>query len=434
MRLGNETRSDSLAKTRMKGEVNKMNRITKIAMLIGFALTLSISGTAQRHPAESVNQPRWRFTSGDSALAIPLENDNNILFMRVSVNGSRPLRFIFDTGASVSVINSELITELKLKVEGQASGTATGGAIQVGLVNGVSLKVAGAEVANQIVATMSLDKMPCVEFDGVIGYDFINQFIVEIDYPKSLINLYNPRTYVYSGQGKIVPLLIAGRRIPLAVANIFLEGGRSVVGQLEIDTGGDSAFVIDSPFVKKHGLMRSLSTSLKGTGVGAGGEQKRVVGRVKRVQLGPFTLDKPVVNLEEDTEDSRDGKEGDGIVGGEVLRRFKVILDYAHQRMILEPNAGFKEPYEVGMSGIGFGSSEEDCKVSKVQEVEPNSPASAAGLQVGDIITAIDNRAINDIPSNDFEQLWKQNGKEIRLTIKRGTEILEKTIILRRMI
>ena len=408
--------------------------MTNLTLLIGLALTLSTSVTAQKRKAETLNQVSSSFTSGDSARAIPLEIDNNILFLRVSVNGSRPLRFIFDTGASVSVVNSELLKELKLKVEGQASGTATGGNIQVGLVNGVSLSVAGAEVRNQILATLALDKTPCVEFDGVIGYDFINQFIVEIDYPNSLINLYNPRTYVYPGPGKVVPLLIAGRRTPLAVTNILLEGGRSVVSQLEVDTGGDSAFVIKSPFVKKHGLTRSLSTSIKGSGVGAGGEQNRLVGRVERVQLGPFTLDKPVVNLEEEKEESGDGEDGDGIVGGEVLRRFKVILDYSHQRMMLEPNAGFKDPYEVAMSGIGFGSNEEDCKDRKVQEVEPNSPASAAGLQVGDIITAIDDKGINDIPSNDFEQLWKQNGKEIRLTIKRGTEILEKRIILRRLI
>ena len=408
--------------------------MTNLTLLIGLALTLSTSVTAQKRNAETLNQVSSSFTSGDSARAIPLEIDNNILFLRVSVNGSRPLRFIFDTGASVSVVNSELLKELKLKVEGQASGTATGGNIQVGLVNGVSLSVAGAEVRNQILATLALDKTPCVEFDGVIGYDFINQFIVEIDYPNSLINLYNPRTYVYPGPGKVVPLLIAGRRTPLAVTNILLEGGRSVVSQLEVDTGGDSAFVIKSPFVKKHGLTRSLSTSIKGSGVGAGGEQKRLVGRVERVQLGPFTLDKPVVNLEEEKEESGDGEDGDGIVGGEVLRRFKVILDYSHQRMMLEPNNWFKDPYEVAMSGIGFGSNEEDCKDRKVQEVEPNSPASAAGLQVGDIITAIDDKGINDIPSNDFEQLWKQNGKEIRLTIKRGTEILEKRIILRRLI
>src|SRR5262249_2633729 len=146
------------------------------------------------------------------------------------------------------MVNADLIGELKLKVQGQADGTATGGSIHVGLVNGVSLSVEGAEVTNQIIATLALDKSPCVQFDGIIGYDFINQFIVEIDYPNSAINLYSPKTYTYSGEGKVVPLLIAGRRTPLAEVSINLEGGRSVVSQLEVDTGGDTAFVFSSPF------------------------------------------------------------------------------------------------------------------------------------------------------------------------------------------
>jgi C-terminal processing protease CtpA/Prc len=102
--------------------------------------------------------------------------------------------------------------------------------------------------------------------------------------------------------------------------------------------------------------------------------------------------------------------------------------------MILEPNSGFKEPYEVEMSGIGFGSNEEDCKSQIIQDVEPNSPAATVGLKPGDIITAIDGRAPDAIPSKEFEQLWKQNGKEIKLTIKRGAEILEKRMILKRLI
>ena len=410
-----------------------MQRIITAIAFVALILAASTVSEAQNRRKRSQGVPlvSSRFTAGDSA-KIPVELDNNIIFVRARVDGSRPLKFIFDTGASVSVVNADLIGELKLKVEGQADGTATGGAIHVGLVNGVSLSVEVAEVTNQIVATLALDKSPCVQFDGIIGYDFINQFIVEIDYPNSMINLYNPKTYTYSGDGKVVPLSLAGRRTPLVATDILLAEDRSIVSKLELDTGGDSAFVFTSAFVKKNRLVESLSTNIKGTGVGAGGEQKRVVARVKRIQLGSFMLDGPIVNLEQDAEDG--GKEGDGIVGGEVLRRFKVILDYAHQRMILEPNSAFKEPYEAAMSGILFGSNEEDCKNFKVQGVEPNSPAAAAGLQPGDIITAVDGKAIEKLSSDEFERLWLQNGKEIKLTIKRGTEILEKRMILRRLI
>jgi hypothetical protein len=111
------------------------------------------------------------------------------------------------------------------------------------------------------------------------------------------------------------------------LTNITVDRGRSIVSRLELDTGGDSAFIINSPFVKRHELMRSLSRSVAGSQVGAGGEQKLVVGRVKNVQLGPFTIDSPILSLSQDTQGFGASEESDGILGGEVLRRFKVILD-----------------------------------------------------------------------------------------------------------
>src|SRR5918994_7255928 len=64
-----------------------------------------------------------RFSSGKSALAIPFELDDNLIYVRVSVNGSRPLSFILDTGAH-SIIHARQARSLglKLKLIGQGGG------------------------------------------------------------------------------------------------------------------------------------------------------------------------------------------------------------------------------------------------------------------------------------------------------------------------
>jgi predicted aspartyl protease len=62
-------------------------------------------------------------------LQIPLDIDNNIIRMQVRVNDSKPLKFIFDTGASHSGISSQRAAELGLKPQGEAHGNATGGKI-----------------------------------------------------------------------------------------------------------------------------------------------------------------------------------------------------------------------------------------------------------------------------------------------------------------
>jgi hypothetical protein len=323
--------------------------LTLIVWISALSLPSNITAQQRRRSAPAQkSQKRWptvRFASGKSALKIPLEIDNNIILLRVSVNNSKPLKFLFDTGASHSVINSQRAAELGLKTEGQASGSGTGGAIQASLIKGVSLSVPGAEVSNQLIASMPFDTPPGFEFDGVIGYDFINQFVVEIDYENKIMNLYNPRTFANSGRGEVIPLILAGRRTPLVHTKITLEGRAPVEANLEVDTGADGTFVINSPFVKKQNLLAAIPKTTQDTGVGAGGEQERLVGRVKAVQLGRLVIDNPTVGFSLDTEGSGASEENDGLIGGEIFRRFKVILDYSRKRMILEPNKSFNEPY-----------------------------------------------------------------------------------------
>lgn len=306
-------------------------------------------GASARKPQQTV--PAVRFDSGDSALKIPLDIDNNIIRMQVSVNHSKPLKFIFDTGASFSVISSQRAVELGLKSQGEARGNATGGKIKGSYTTGVSLSVHGAEVFNQLIASIPINTPPDFEFDGVIGQNFIEQLVVEIDYENKIMNLYDPQTYAYSGKGEVIPLMLAAGKTPLVSTKIIMEGRVPVEVRLEVDTGADGTFVINSPFVKKQKLVKAISKMGQSNNNGAGGKQNLFVGRVKAVQLGGLVFDNPPVGLSQDIEGSGASEGNDGLIGGEIFRRFKVILDYSRKRMILEPTKSFDDPYNVEMSG-----------------------------------------------------------------------------------
>jgi len=213
------------------------------------------------------------------------------------------------------------------------------------------LRVQGAEVSDQLLALMPLNPPPGFEFDGVIGSGFISQFVIEIDYENKVMNLYDPRTYAYAGRGEVIPLLLAIGKTPLVSTKIVLEGRAPVEANLEVDTGADSAFVINSPYVTRQNLLAAISKTVQDSKNGGGGEQKLLVGRVKAVQLGRFVIDNPPVGLSLDTEGSGASEENDGLIGGEIFRRFKVILDYSRKRMILEPNKSFNDPYDVEPKG-----------------------------------------------------------------------------------
>jgi hypothetical protein len=194
---------------------------------------------------------------------------------------------------------------------------------------------------------MDFPAVPGFEFDGVIGYHFISQFVVEIDYQEKLMNLYSPRSYRYTGKGEVVPLDLNGRKTPLLRATISPAGRPPVELKFELDTGADGTVRINSPAVKKYDLMSTMPEAVRSKARGAGGEEERVLGPLKAIQLGSFVFEKAPVALSLATQGGTSLSENDGILGGEILRRFKLIIDYSRQRMILERNSSFNEPYDI---------------------------------------------------------------------------------------
>ena len=75
-----------------------MQRIITVIAFVAFSMVSSTVGEGQnRRKAREDGPPvSSRFTAGNST-KIPIELDNNIIFVRARVNGSRPLKFIFDT-------------------------------------------------------------------------------------------------------------------------------------------------------------------------------------------------------------------------------------------------------------------------------------------------------------------------------------------------
>ena len=59
-----------------------------------------------------------------------------------------------------------------------------------------------------------------------------------------------------------------------------------------------------------------------------------------------------------------------------------------------------------------------------VSDIAPGSPAEAAGLKVQDIITSIDGRSVENLPSLASLVFMRQGGERIRLGVLRGAEKL----------
>ena len=321
----------------------------QLVSLFVISLTLAVSAIATAGLAAAQGKPvsKGVFANGKHSVTIPLDIDNNIIRIKVRVNGLRELTMIFDTGASHNGIDEHFVKELGLKTTSdKLKGKGTGGNFSGTYVKSSTLSVDGVEVTNQPLAAYKINSPPGFDFDGILGYDFIAPFVVEIDYQKKTMKLSDPSAYVYRGKGEIIPLNLAGRRTPLVRTIITVTKRSPFLANLELDSGADNAFLLNSPIVRRQGLPGIFKDAIKSTAHGAGGEQSRVIVRVGSAKFGRITIKNPPVALSLDKMGSGAATDNDGIIGGEVLRRFTVIIDYSRRRMILERNSDFDQPYE----------------------------------------------------------------------------------------
>ncbi len=419
----------------MKLRGNSIARIITVVVLISVPMTAYAQREKRKpSPLESENAVEVSFAAGNSATGIPFELDGNTIIVEARINDSAPLKFIFDTGAGITIINGQLVESMGLKPKDKVKVSGIGGSLGGTLLKEVSLSLSGAKVTNQITATVSFDPFPCEykNIGGVIGYNFIKEFVVEIDYRSKTISLFDPKSYNYAGRGETLPLMI--KRTPFTHAKITVGGLKPVEGLFEIDTGSDGALSVATPFIKKHGLLKAALRQIKSRDRGAGGKSEAVNVRLKSLQLGSFEIDNPVVSFSQATEGVLTDEASDGPLGNEILRRFKVTLDYSRQRMMLEPNESLTAPFEEDMSGLEFETEGAGCKIFKVAIITPNSPASEAGIREGDLIKAIDGKPVESFTSTQIEEMFRREGEQHSLGIERGKRQLQVKLKLRRLI
>jgi hypothetical protein len=387
-------------------------------------------GQRSRHPGIRKAVDIVRFENGKSSLTIPFEGEN-LIILPVRVNNSAPMRFLFDTGAGISVLTAKTAATLKLKKADEVDAKGVGGSVQGFLAKGVSLSIPGVTVRNQSIAVLPID-FPCELSDiaGIIGYDFIKEFVVEIDYEAKTMSFSDPQTYRYTGHGDLLPIVLDGNT-PRVRARVDLAGAPPKEGMFEVDTGSDGTLVINSPFIKKHALLSLISAKVDSVHPGAGGESKTIDARLRKLEIGRYVIAEPIVTFSEDTKGSFAAEDNDGPIGNEILGRFKIVLDYSRRRAIFEPNAHLADPIDSGMSGIEFDL--DDCGLSKIAKVEENSAAAEAGIKAGDEIIAINGKPHAQFSSMQIEKLLAQHGAEHSLTLNRGGKTLIVKIKLRRL-
>ncbi len=304
--------------------------------------------------------PDVRFASGKSALNIPFRIFNNHVYLHVSVNNAKSLWFLLDTGSS-NIINSRHARTLglKLKPAGQTTGVGEG-SVDVFFTENVSFTLPGVTIVGEKFAVLSLENVEeCLtkidvdlqgrptwraqaasgderpSFDGVLGDEFFRHFVVEIDYAAKSMNLYDPQSYHYRGQGERIPLEVRQKYIYVR-APITASGHSPINGLFIVDSGSATALTLNSPFVAQNKLLPPPNQTTPFSTCGIGGDSQTQVGSLAEMRLGKIKLDSPATMFSQATNGTLANPDVSGSIGNSILRRFKLVFDYSRKVMILD--------------------------------------------------------------------------------------------------
>jgi Aspartyl protease/PDZ domain len=381
----------------------------------------------------------YAFTSGNTARNIPFELTSNHIYMPVQLNESKEtLWFILDTGAGVTVLEAGTVKRLGIAKEGKLPvGGAGEKTVESSLISGMTFHLPGVEVRDQRAYSIPLEplfKREGRRIDGILGYDFISRFVVEIDYASRKITLYDHKNYNYTGKGEIIPVVIEGGSPYLMGKIQTAKDHEPLPFKMAIDTGSRLALTVNKPFHEKHQMTQIVKTRHAPMGIGVGGATKDVVGRIAALQIGSFNLPNVITGFTLDTKGSGADQDSDANLGGEILRRFTFTIDYERSRVIFEKNRSFDEPFEYDKTGILFAAEGNDFRTFRVIEVLTDSPAEESGVQVEDVILSANGKQAKDWDYETLRAFFREVKEPVRLVLQRGEKQVEVAVVPRQII
>ncbi|MBS7230793.1 signal protein PDZ [Flavobacterium psychroterrae] len=401
-------------------------------------------------------------------VTIPFKLINNLVFIPIKVNGVE-LNLLLDSGVEETILFSmedkqevtfNNVQKIKLKglgseeeIEGLKSTNNT-------------LETHGLKSINHLVyiildQNFNLSSHIGIPVNGIIGYKFFKNNIVEINYQrkKLIVHSNNEETRKkLEKKFKMLPITIEKSK-PYIYTTAIVDSIK-VPAKLLIDIGNSDAFwIFENSKIK---LPKKNFPDFLGKGFSGDIEGHRA--KIDNFLIEDFNFKKPIVSFPDSSSIKNVKMVPDriGSIGGEVLKRFTVVLDYADKKLYLKKNNKFSDPFSYNKSGItvqhnglqwvqetvhletvkvatsieesGYNDKKDGNfkykfslkPVYEIVNIRKKSAAEKCGLQKGDIIVSINNnipykytlQQINTLLKSE-EDIW------ITLEVERNSLLLK---------
>lgn len=383
------------------------------------------------------------FQTKRNRFSIPFTLVNNLIIIKVELNQTTHLNMVLDSGSPFTLIVDDLGIEEIILNQGKKvliGGLGRGHELIAydSRLNHLKLGKAIKENTHLIVilnSPLHLSQYLGMPVHGITGYDVFKDFVVEINYVTEKISFYK-HDYFYNKRARKIrnheafPLTFHERK-PYIHANVGSGEQKVDAAKLLVDTGGWDAvwwFENSRPKISipKQHYIDTLGFGMNGAVIGSRS-------KIDYIALNQFKFHRPTASFPDSLSLTYaiSHIHRNGSIGGEILKRFNVIFDYRNQKLFLKPNRYYNDEFHYNMSGLKLEKTFEILPFLEVKSVRKNSPAYHSDIKVGDLITTINGKDIQDGELGKINALFTSNpGKKITVSLLRDGHKLIKSFYL----
>ena len=261
--------------------------------------------------------------------------DQPLIVIPARFNDSEPILCALDTGASHAMLLPELGARLGIRAESTHEAKGAGGPIQVGMGRAGSIALGEAMVRDvPVIMTDDFRRIGSaigLALGGNIGHNVLEHFRLTVDYASATLTLESPDEPVANTPARAtLPFTLAHPSKPLLMLPVQIHDRPF---QFALDTGASTTVI--SPEVARQCEVESMAMPDM---TGGGGTVTASSGVVRSLAIGQTRISRVRVAVADFLEmlTLATGTRIDGILGTNVLRRYRVTIDYPARMLRLE--------------------------------------------------------------------------------------------------
>lgn len=279
----------------------------------------------------------------DSLLCrLPFVVFKNQIIIKLKVNTTDTLNFIFDTGNENAHMDSTTAANLELKTVKYQEVHCTGGEsyIPVVVCDYIlgDLKLCNVETTTGLMNNYS--RILRRRIDGIIGQDIMKNHIIKLDFDSNILEVH-PMSYEYNTMGDKLDIMSRG---PTIHAKVIMRNGQIIEGDFIVDTGSNSSLTLNSGYTDTSKLKELIGEyKIYNTYDMCGNVQIEYEGKAKNLIIGTSQTDLIPTTLSIVSSGVLAEKQYAGLIGTPVLRCFTMIIDMNNKQIYMQSNSALKD-------------------------------------------------------------------------------------------